>query len=463
MTGAVDLSPASDALVLFGASGDLARRKLFGALYRLEEAGRLDMPVVGVASSKWSDDDLRERARTALDDAAVDVDEKVFNALAARLAYESGDYRDPDLYRRLEARLSGARLPTCYLAIPPALFVETVERLSSVGLNRGRVVVEKPFGRDLVSAVALNDALMAHYDEASVFRIDHFLGKEALQNLLVARFANGIWEPLWNRHHVTCVQVTMAEDFGVEGRGRFYDSVGALRDVVQNHLLQLVCMLAMEPPVSVGAADLHDEVVKVLKAVRPLDPASVVRGQYVGYRDEPGVDPYSDVDTFVALCLEIDSWRWAGVPFFVRAGKCMEHTVTEAVVEFRAPPRLLFTDADVQPEPNQWRYGIKPQEITKLVVQAKVPGDRLQTQPVALEVNRASALGEGPEAYERLLGDALQGDSRLFARDDALVQSWRIVDPVVARPPAVELYEPGTWGPPSAAKVAAQYGGWRVC
>jgi glucose-6-phosphate 1-dehydrogenase len=455
-------NPRGDGLVLFGATGDLARRRLLPALYCLTAKDRLDMPVVGVASSEWTADELRERARAAVEESEGGVDDDVFRRMAQRLDYVSGDYRDPDLYQRLKERLGPVTRPVCYLAIPPSLFDDVVNGLAAVGLNHdGRVVLEKPFGRDLASARELNRIVLAAYPERSVFRIDHFLGKEALLNLVVQRFANAIWEPIWNRNYVSAVQITLAEDFGVLTRGRFYEEVGALRDVVQNHLFQLLCLLAMDPPVSTDADALRDEVVKVLKAARPIDPHSVVRGQYDGYRHEDGVALDSEVETFVALELWIDSWRWAGVPFLVRAGKRLARTVTEAVVEFRAPPQALFAGTECFPEPNQFRYQILPDETTQLVVQGKQPGEGLLSRSIALEVDRRQTLGPGPEAYERLLDDALDGEPRLFARQDAVEESWRIVDDVLRRPPRATTYAPGSWGPAGADDLARPHGGWR--
>lgn len=442
---------SADSIILFGATGDLARKKLFPALYRLWRDGNVHLPIVGVARRDWTDDDLRDRARVALEEAQEGVDEAEFAAFARHLCYVRGDYNDPATFRRLHTLIDGAVAPLAFLAIPPSMFAVVVEGLASVGLvEHGRVVVEKPFGRDLASARALNRILLDNYPEESVFRIDHFLGKEPVQNILITRFANGIFEPLWNRHHIASVQITMFEDFGTETRGGFYDGVGAVRDVVQNHLLQLLALLAMEPPVSESSTSLRDEVVKVMRAVRTVDRTSIVRGQYRGFTSHDGVAADSDTETYAALRIELDSWRWAGVPFYIRAGKAMAETVTEAVVEFKAPPRPLFADSDCEPHPNHLRFRVKPDDQTSLYLQAKLPGSRLVGRGVELEMSLTESLGEGPEAYERLIGDALRGDARLFARQDSVEEAWRIFDPVVTDPPPVIVYDEGTYGPDEA-------------
>jgi glucose-6-phosphate 1-dehydrogenase len=456
-------APRSDVVVLFGASGDLARKKLLPSLYHLAGRGLLGVPVVGVAASAWDDERLRTAARSAVEATGESLDGATFAKVARALRYVAGDYRDPGLYDRLAQRLSGCHRPLHYLAIPPEFFETVVGGLARAGLTAGaRVVVEKPFGRDLRSARELNTHLHAAFPEEAIFRIDHFLGKEPVENLFVFRFANEVLEPIWNRNHVACVQVTMAESFGVEGRGSFYDQVGAIRDVVQNHLLQVVALLAMEPPISVDPKALRDEKVKVLSAIQPLDPQDVVRGQYDGYRDEPGVAADSRVETYAALRLDVESWRWAGVPFILRAGKAMGTTVTEAIVEFRPPPRLLFAGTECpEPHPNQLRFRVKPDGRITLRMQSKVPGPRLESHPVDLAVTGAEAMGEGPAAYEQLLSDALDGDPSRFAREDAVEHAWRVVDPVIASAPPIHPYARGSWGPVEADEIARGCGGWQ--
>jgi glucose-6-phosphate 1-dehydrogenase len=450
-----------EALVLFGISGDLARKKLFSALYDLTAAGQLDMPVVGVASSDWTDDDLRTNARAALEEAGEPIDDEVFARLAANLCYVSGDYRDRTVYDEIRRRLGGLTNLVFYLAIPPSLFDDVVEGLAGADLHRhGRVVLEKPFGRDTASAAELNAIVHRHFPEDRVYRIDHFLGKEAVQNLMVYRFANTILEPIWNRHYIRGVQLTMAEDFGIEGRGRFYDSVGAIRDVVQNHLFQMIALLAMEPPVSQDPDALRDERVKVLKAIRALRPCDVVRGQYSGYHDEADVAPGSDTETYVALRLEIDSWRWAGVPWIIRTGKGMAKTVTEAVVEFQQPPRPLFTDEQCQPGPNRLRFISKPGDTITLSMQAKRPGPQLVSVPVDLHVDHEETNGRGADAYDRLIGDALRGDSGLFARQDGVMEAWRIVETVLTKDEPAITYPRGGWGPAEADELLGDDWHW---
>ena len=439
----------ADALILFGITGDLARRKLFSALYDLTVAGRLDMPVIGVASRAWDDETLRRHARESLEAAGRAIDDEVFARLAGNLCYVSGNYRDPATYNEIAKRADSSTCAVSYLAIPPDLFNDVVEGLGSVGLNhRGRLVLEKPFGRDVQTAAELNDIVHRHFPEGRVYRIDHFLGKEAVQNLMIFRFSNTVLEPIWNRHYVRGVQITMAEDFGVEGRGSFYDKVGTLRDVVQNHLLQVLALLAMEPPVSEDPDALRDERVKALRAVVTPTADDVVRGQYADFRKESGVAADSDTETYTAVRLELDSWRWAGVPWIIRAGKGLTSTVTEAVVEFARPPRPLFADAGCRPGPNRLTFRTKPDDGISLSMQAKKPGPTMVSRPIELHLQHDRPRGR--DSYDRLIGDALRGDPALFARQDGVMEAWRVVEQVLCEGRPVVPYQRGSWGPAEA-------------
>lgn len=458
------VSDRADAVVLLGATGDLARTKVLPSLFRLWQRGRLRVPVVGVARRSWDDATFAGYVGDVLREQIRDIDAGSLSGFARDLRFTSGDNTRAETFAAVKQRLDGAAHPLLYLAIPPSTFESVVSSIATVGLHSGaRVVVEKPFGRDLRSARALNACLQGAFAESSIFRIDHFLAKEPVQDLLVFRFANTLLEPVWDRHYVASVQVTMAESFGVEGRGAFYEEVGALRDVFQNHLLQVVALLAMEPPVGTAAEDVRDEKVKVFRAMRPLDPAFVVRGQYRGYRGEEGVARGSEVETFVAARVEIDSWRWAGVPFYIRAGKRLPTTALEAVIELRQPPRLLFAPADAPaPHPDHIRFRLSGgDEGVTVTMKAKVPGERIETQPIDLRSTFDEAFGSDPmDAYERLLSDAAEGNGQLFARQDGVEEEWRIVTPALERPSRLHEYDPGTWGPDAARRLIWDPAGW---
>jgi glucose-6-phosphate 1-dehydrogenase len=447
----------SDAFVFFGATGDLAYKKIFPALQALIRRGDLDMPIVGIARAGWNLDQLRQRARESLE-AHGGVDPDAFAKLSARLRYIDGDYHDPDVFARMKQALGGAQRPLHYLAIPPSLFATVVQGLAAVGCAEGaRVIVEKPFGRDLASAIELNRVLHSAFPEPAVFRIDHYLGKEPVQNLLYFRFANAFLEPIWNRNHIDSVQITMAESFGVQGRGAFYEEVGAIRDVVQNHLLQVMVLLAMEAPVGRGPGAMRSEKLRLLRAMRPLDPAHVVRGQFRGYRDEPGVARDSRVETFAALGLEIDTWRWAGVPFYIRTGKCLPLTATQVIVDLKPPPLAIF-DQITPSQSNYFRFRLSPEVVIAAGARVKRPGEEMAGEAVELVAHSVPCAEDMP--YERLLGDAVRGDSSLFISDESVEAAWRVVEPILgsSEPPAE--YEPGTCGPAAARNVVAGEEGW---
>jgi glucose-6-phosphate 1-dehydrogenase len=454
----------SDALVFFGATGDLAYKKIFPALQALARRGKLDFPVVGVAKSGWRVGQLVDRARASVAEHGGGEDKAAFATLVSRLRYVDGDYNDPQTFAAVKAELREATRPAHYLAIPPSMFATVLAKLGEAGLAKNaRVIIEKPFGRDLASAIELNRVIHDVLPEESIFRIDHYLGKEAVQNILYFRFANAFLEPIWNRHYVESVQITMAENFGVKGRGKFYEETGVIRDVIQNHLLQIVSYLAMEAPSSTYPEAIRDEQAKVLRTVRPMSVDNMMRGQFRGYRDEPGVSKQSHMATFAALRLYVDSWRWDGVPFYVRAGKCLKMTATEVFVELRNPPQVVFSEA-APSLGNYVRFRLNPQVAIAIGARAKRPGEGMAGRPVELSVVEQPEQGtEGRMGdYERLLGDAINGDATLFARQDVVEAAWAIVDPVIHGPSPMFEYEPGTWGPPQADKLVADIGGWNT-
>jgi glucose-6-phosphate 1-dehydrogenase len=442
--------PESDAFVFFGATGDLAYKKIFPALYAMVRRGGFHIPIIGMARAGWNLDKLKDRARDSVQQSG-DFDAASFEKLAALLRYVDGDYADPQTFTKLKSTMGLAKSPIHYLAIPPSMFASVIQGLQQCGCAaNARVIVEKPFGRDLASAQALDRTLHEVFGESSIFRIDHYLGKEAVQNILYFRFANTFLEPIWNREYIRDVQITMAENFGVQGRGAFYEEVGTIRDVVQNHLLQVVTLLAMDAPAGHDPETMQAEKLRIFRAMQPLDPKEVVRGQFRGYRDENGVAKDSQVETFAALRLRIDTWRWADVPFFIRAGKNLPVTATEVRVTLKRPPLAIFDASDTMPS-NYFRLRLSPEVVIGEGALAKLNGEDMRGEPVELIARHNTQADKSP--YERLLGDAVRGDTSLFTQDDCVEAAWRVVDPVLSGGLPVAEYEPGTWGPAAANKI----------
>jgi glucose-6-phosphate 1-dehydrogenase len=456
---APDHANAAGVLAIFGISGDLAKKMTFRALYRLEAAGKLGCPIVGVAIDEWDDEALRRHARASIDATVEEPDGEVFDRLAARLTYVQGDYADAATFERVKQALGDAERPVFYLEIPPSLFATVVKGLGDAGLTEGaHVVIEKPFGHDLASARELNAELCEVLEEEQILRIDHYLGKEPVMDITYLRFVNSILEPVWNREHVSHVQLTIAENFGVDDRGRFYDAVGAMRDVIQNHALQVLALVGMGPPTGNHPDSVRDKKLEFFKAMRAADPQRYVRGQYVGFLDVKDVAPGSTTETFAAVELEVDNWRWSGVPFFVRAGKCMPAKASEVTIVFKRPPNLGIGHGKT-PEPNKMTVRIEPQPGSRMRLFAKRAGEEA-FEPADLEVLFEKKPGEEPEPYERLLGDAIAGRHQLFTRQDTIEETWRVVQPLLDEPGPVHPYEPGTWGPEEADKLTRGVAQW---